>query len=105
MGAENLRLVCRIFAVGLGGLEPPTSSLSGKRSNRLSYRPVGDRQASNAIWHAGLGYRKLGLPAQSDSLSVTSIPPASIVTRLYSTAPMVARAVNKITFTAPTSIV
>ncbi len=25
--------------VGLGGLEPPTSSLSGKRSNRLSYRP------------------------------------------------------------------
>ena len=27
--------------VGLGGLEPPTSSLSGKRSNRLSYRPSG----------------------------------------------------------------
>src|SRR5215213_3426121 len=26
--------------VGLGGLEPPTSSLSGMRSNRLSYRPV-----------------------------------------------------------------
>ena len=26
--------------VGLGGLEPPTSSLSGKRSNRLSYRPA-----------------------------------------------------------------
>src|SRR3954453_12557483 len=26
--------------VGLGGLEPPTSSLSGKRSNRLSYRPI-----------------------------------------------------------------
>src|SRR6478752_5409058 len=26
--------------VGLGGLDPPTSSLSGKRSNRLSYRPV-----------------------------------------------------------------
>ena len=25
--------------VGLGGLEPPTSSLSAKRSNRLSYRP------------------------------------------------------------------
>ena len=27
-------------SVGLGGLEPPTSSLSGKRSNRLSYRPA-----------------------------------------------------------------
>ena len=26
--------------MGLGGLEPPTSSLSGKRSNRLSYRPA-----------------------------------------------------------------
>ena len=26
--------------VGLGGLEPPTSRLSGGRSNRLSYRPV-----------------------------------------------------------------
>lgn len=27
------------MVVGLGGLEPPTSSLSAKRSNRLSYRP------------------------------------------------------------------
>src|SRR5918996_1929603 len=26
--------------VGLGGLEPPTSPLSGVRSNRLSYRPT-----------------------------------------------------------------
>gem|GEM_PF-4398915 len=26
--------------VGLGGLEPPTSALSGQRSNRLSYRPA-----------------------------------------------------------------
>ncbi len=25
--------------MGLGGLEPPTSRLSGVRSNRLSYRP------------------------------------------------------------------
>ena len=30
--------------VGLGGLEPPASSLSGMRSNRLSYRPVGDNE-------------------------------------------------------------
>ena len=26
--------------VGLGGLEPPTSRLSGVRSNQLSYRPA-----------------------------------------------------------------
>ena len=26
--------------VGLGGLEPPASPLSGVRSNQLSYRPV-----------------------------------------------------------------
>jgi hypothetical protein len=78
--------------------------LSGKRSNRLSYRPVGVA-SRNAIWHAGLGYRNLGLAAQSDSLSVTSMPPASRVTRLYSTAPMVARAVIRTTLMAPTSMV
>ena len=27
--------------VGLGGIEPPTSPLSGVRSSHLSYRPVG----------------------------------------------------------------
>ncbi len=27
------------FVVGLGGLEPPTSRLSGVRSNHLSYKP------------------------------------------------------------------
>ncbi len=31
--------------VGRGGLEPPTSRLSGVRSNHLSYRPIPDRQA------------------------------------------------------------
>jgi hypothetical protein len=29
----------REVMVGLGGLEPPTSPLSGARSNHLSYRP------------------------------------------------------------------
>jgi hypothetical protein len=28
--------------VGLGGLEPPTSRLSGARSSQLSYRPSGE---------------------------------------------------------------
>ena len=36
-------LVCATSSkavVGLGGLEPPTSPLSGVRSNHLSYRPI-----------------------------------------------------------------
>jgi hypothetical protein len=89
--------------VGLGGLEPPTSSLSGKRSNRLSYRPAGARGEANS--RAGLGYRKPGLAAQSDSFSVTSTPPVIIVTRLKSTAPIVARAVIRTMLIAPISIV
>ena len=31
-------------SVGLSGLEPPTSRLSGVRSNRLSYKPIEIRQ-------------------------------------------------------------
>ena len=35
--------LCHVYllgkVVGLGGLEPPTSPLSGVRSNQLSYRP------------------------------------------------------------------
>ena len=30
--------------VGVGGVEPPTSPLSGVRSNQLSYRPGGQRR-------------------------------------------------------------
>ena len=29
-----------LSVVGLSGLEPPTSRLSGVRSNRLSYKPI-----------------------------------------------------------------
>ncbi len=32
--------------VGLGGLEPPTSPLSGVRSNHLSYKPFTKEKAS-----------------------------------------------------------
>jgi hypothetical protein len=34
--------------VGLGGLEPPTSRLSGVRSNQLSYRPGFDLSKPNS---------------------------------------------------------
>ena len=32
--------VFKVQMVGLGGLEPPTSRLSGVRSNHLSYKPI-----------------------------------------------------------------
>jgi hypothetical protein len=77
----------------------------GSALTELSYRPEAAARQRNCPGHAEIGYRKLGPDRQSVSLSVTSIPPASIVTRLYRTAPTVARAVIRITFTAPTSIV
>ena len=41
--------------VGLGGLEPPTSSLSGMRSSQLSYRPSKHRWTAHAIHLAATG--------------------------------------------------
>ena len=40
--------------MGLGGLELPTSRLSGVRSNQLSYRPPTREAASGALaWNEG----------------------------------------------------
>ena len=36
--AENNKFLS--FSMGLSGLEPPTSRLSGVRSNQLSYKPI-----------------------------------------------------------------
>ena len=41
LGGQIVSLrVCVAHLVGRGGLEPPTSRLSGVRSNHLSYRPA-----------------------------------------------------------------
>ena len=37
---RTLHQFARKVMVGRGGLEPPTSRLSGVRSNHLSYRPI-----------------------------------------------------------------
>ena len=42
--------------VGLSGLEPPTSRLSGVRSNRLSYRPIGSMSDSYLLSHIFIQY-------------------------------------------------
>ena len=38
-GGHHAATLKRVELVGLGGLEPPTSRLSGARSSQLSYRP------------------------------------------------------------------
>ena len=43
--------------VGRGGLEPPTSRLSGVRSNQLSYRPGPASRASPPGHEGGGAYR------------------------------------------------
>src|SRR5690606_13236485 len=73
--------------VGLTGLEPVTSSLSGKRSNRLSYRPSLGRGRARLPRVATEGKRyptpsphdKTG---QRSSARVTSTPPSSAAAML-----------------------
>ena len=36
----NIQLCILLYAMGSSGLEPPTSRLSGVRSNQLSYEPI-----------------------------------------------------------------
>ena len=52
-GRRNLRLV------GSSGLEPPTSRVSGARSNHLSYEPIKlsgvSRSLSHVLWHFATG--------------------------------------------------
>jgi hypothetical protein len=40
----------RLDMVGLGGFEPPTSPLSGVRSNHLSYRPELGFGIKQCVW-------------------------------------------------------
>src|SRR5205085_9034835 len=90
-----------LSVVGLDGLEPSTSPLSGVRSNRLSYRPVlpadGPGSAHRAYpWgRTGVNTAKRvptrhdclasgpSLPCYRRSVSVSSIPPTKSAIRLY----------------------
>src|SRR4051794_21524941 len=54
--------------VGLGGLEPPASSLSGMRSNRLSYRPVNLEQLTWRSWQPDRGGCRAAWPRRGDAL-------------------------------------
>src|SRR6476620_5036126 len=62
-------------AVGLGGLEPPAASLSGMRSNRLSYRPENAKGQNPPPKDTGLHVRDAaGGYTISRSDRVTSTP-------------------------------
>ncbi len=68
--------------VGLGGFEPPTSPLSGVRSNQLSYRPmVGTPEIKQFAVDAQTGnsslYFKGGDPAApSDTATLLRLHPS-----------------------------
>ena len=53
--------------VGLDGLEPSTSRLSGARSNHLSYRPL-------SRWHIRSFHLLVGLPTGGDDGNRTHDP-------------------------------
>ena len=55
--------------VGLSGLEPPTSRLSGVRSNRLSYRPTPDFFEAFQPW--AWGFEFLSYPISLFGLQCT----------------------------------
>ena len=64
--------------VGLGGLEPPTSPLSGARSNHLSYRPVVLSQEDVlAAWWSLSGSNRRPPACKAGAL------PAELIPRLY----------------------
>jgi hypothetical protein len=73
--------------VGVRGLEPRTSSLSGKRSNRLSYTPMGapgEHLLPQRRLRYSIASRSLLAPHRTYSVSrrVTSMPPTVRAIRL-----------------------
>ena len=68
--------------MGLSGLEPPTSRLSGVRSNLLSYKPLYLKSGSRLFFHTVASI----VPSAVQGLTVvfgmgTGISPARIATR------------------------
>ena len=76
---SQLSYIPRPHKMGSSGLEPPTSRLSGVRSNRLSYEPIdsGDHLLSQAASHQ--------VPSTAQVLTVvfgmgTGVSPERIIT-------------------------
>ena len=72
---KDQNTLCHVFLVGLDGLEPSTSRLSGARSSHLSYRPLSYSRALIRITFCLLGFVRLPLTshrAMSVGLLLTS---------------------------------
>ena len=64
---------CRV--VGLSGLEPPTSRLSGARSNQLSYKPMQlDSQVSHLLYPYATFRRIFRFPRSSPDFACRCLP-------------------------------
>lgn len=91
-----------IRVVGLTGLEPVTSALSGQRSNRLSYRPAacfhtqGERLPTSDVV-----LKSSRQPDDQSSARVNSRPPRMFALRLYRKAMIVPSAVESTTLITP----
>ena len=63
--------------MGLNGLEPSTSRLSGVRSNQLSYRPINKKERVTRIELATTAWKAVVLPLNYTRMAVpTGIEPA-----------------------------
>ena len=76
--------------MGLSGLEPPTSRLSGVRSNQLSYKPllIGGHLLSHAVSSI--------VPSAAQVLTIvfgmgTGVTPTRIATGIFSFKPLTAQ--------------
>ena len=78
----------RLFArgknvlVGRGGLEPPTSRLSGVRSNHLSYRPKLILPRKIDVARQAILHRKICRKGQAQSQATTDEPAARMFRKL-----------------------
>ena len=65
--------------MGLSGLEPPTSPLSGVRSNQLSYRPIIEKKRVTRIELATTAWKAVVLPLNYTRLmGVNGIEPLTL---------------------------
>ena len=95
--------------VGLTGLEPVTSALSGQRSNRLSYRPAFAGAPKHHLTQptptGSTRPRRADRDSPQSSARVSSNPPRMFADRLYRKANSVPNAVSSTTLITATSAV